>query len=127
MSTIFPREEKAEQIFDEILKNPHACERLKDTFFEAIPSAFLDFIITSLPSFLNQYFPCNNVTAFFDEFCSPLWYTSCSIFLLKSKKAEPAPLKLCLSLFSFYTAVILLLFSHKRSHRQELSYPLSWS
>ena len=40
------------------------------------------------------------------------------------KKAEPAPLRLCLSLFSFYTAVILLLFSHKRSHRQELSYPL---
>ena len=39
MSTIFPREEKAEQIFDEILKKPHACERLKDTFFEAIPSA----------------------------------------------------------------------------------------
>ena len=37
MSTIFPREEKTEQIFDEILKNPHACERLKDTFFEAIP------------------------------------------------------------------------------------------
>lgn len=35
MSTIFPREEKTEQIFDEILKNPHACERLKDTFFEA--------------------------------------------------------------------------------------------
>ena len=39
MSMIFPREEKAGQIFDEILKNPHACERLKDTFFEAIPSA----------------------------------------------------------------------------------------
>lgn len=39
MSTIFPREEKAEQIFDEILKNPKACERLKDTFFAAIPSA----------------------------------------------------------------------------------------
>ena len=37
MSTIFPREEKAEQIFDEILKNPRACERLKDTFFAAIP------------------------------------------------------------------------------------------
>ena len=36
MSTIFPREEKAEQIFDEILKNPRACERLKDTFFAAI-------------------------------------------------------------------------------------------
>ena len=34
MSTIFPREEKAEQIFDEILKNPHACERLKDTFLK---------------------------------------------------------------------------------------------
>lgn len=39
MSTIFPREEKAEQIFDEILKDPHACERLKNTFFAAIPSA----------------------------------------------------------------------------------------
>lgn len=39
MSTIFPREEKAEQIFDRILENPAACERLKDTFFEAIPSA----------------------------------------------------------------------------------------
>ena len=34
--------------------------------------------------------------------------------------------RLCLSLFSFYTAAILLLLSHKRSHRQELSYPLSW-
>ena len=32
----------------------------------------LDFIITSLPSFLNQYFPCINFTTFFDEFCSPL-------------------------------------------------------
>ena len=39
MGTIFPREEKAEQIFDEILKNPRACERLKNTFFAAIPSA----------------------------------------------------------------------------------------
>ena len=52
----------------------------------------------------------------------------CSVlFTAPHKKAEPAPLRLCLSLFSFYTAVILLLFSHKRSHRQELSYPLSWS
>lgn len=32
MGTIFPREEKAEQIFDEILKNPRACDRLKNTF-----------------------------------------------------------------------------------------------
>ena len=39
MGTIFPREEKAEQIFDEILKNPRACDRLKNTFFAAIPSA----------------------------------------------------------------------------------------
>ena len=38
MGTIFPREEKAEQIFDEILKNPRACDRLKNTFFAAIPS-----------------------------------------------------------------------------------------
>lgn len=35
----FSKGRKTEQIFDEILKNPHACERLKDTFFEAIPSA----------------------------------------------------------------------------------------
>ena len=49
------------------------------------------------------------------------------LFTAPHKKAEPAPLRLCLSLFSFYTAVILLLFSHKQSHRQELSYPLSWS
>ena len=32
----------------------------------------LDFIIISLPSFLNQYFPCINFTTFFDEFCSLL-------------------------------------------------------
>ena len=27
-----------------------------------------------------------NCCLFFDEFCSPLWYTSCSIFLLKSSR-----------------------------------------
>lgn len=36
MGTIFPREEKAEQIFQKILENPYACERLQDLFFEAL-------------------------------------------------------------------------------------------
>ena len=31
MATIFPREEKAEALFGEILKNPEACRRLMDT------------------------------------------------------------------------------------------------
>ena len=57
-------------------------------------------------------------------------FNNCYILLLnspQSKKAEPVLLRLCLSLFSFYTAAILLLLSHKRSHRQELSYPLLWT
>ncbi len=32
MATIFPREEKAEMLFDKILANPEACRRLKRTF-----------------------------------------------------------------------------------------------
>ena len=38
MATIFPREEKAEQLFEKILENPDACERLKDTFYEGAVS-----------------------------------------------------------------------------------------
>ena len=39
MSTIFPREKNAEQIFEKILQDPYACDRLKQTFFENIPAA----------------------------------------------------------------------------------------
>lgn len=39
MSTIFPREKNAEQIFEKILQDPCACDRLKETFFEDIPAA----------------------------------------------------------------------------------------
>ena len=39
MPTIFPREEKAEQLFQKILKNPDACERLKETFFDNLLDA----------------------------------------------------------------------------------------
>lgn len=39
MSTIFPREQKAEKIFNKILEDPAACDRLKRTFFEDIPAA----------------------------------------------------------------------------------------
>ena len=38
MATIFPREEKAEMLFDKILANPEACRRLKRTFYDAIDS-----------------------------------------------------------------------------------------
>lgn len=36
MATIFPREEKAEYLFDKILENPQACERLMETFYESV-------------------------------------------------------------------------------------------
>ena len=36
MATIFPREEKAEALFGEILKNPEACHRLMDTFNDSL-------------------------------------------------------------------------------------------
>ena len=38
MATIFPREEKAEYLFDKILENPQACERLMETFYESVES-----------------------------------------------------------------------------------------
>ena len=38
MSTIFPREEKADLLFDKILKDPEACERLMQTFYGEIDS-----------------------------------------------------------------------------------------
>ena len=39
METIFPREEKAEALFGEILKNPEACRRLMDTFNDSLDMA----------------------------------------------------------------------------------------
>jgi len=39
MATIFPREEKAEALFGEILKNPEACHRLMDTFNDSLDMA----------------------------------------------------------------------------------------
>ena len=41
MATIFPREEKAEALFGEILKNPEACHRLMDTFNDSLDMACL--------------------------------------------------------------------------------------
>lgn len=38
METIFPREEKADLLFDKILKDPEACERLMQTFYGEIDS-----------------------------------------------------------------------------------------
>ena len=39
MATIFPREEKAEALFGEILKNPEACQRLMETFNDSLDMA----------------------------------------------------------------------------------------
>ena len=39
MATIFSREEKAEALFGEILKNPEACRRLMDTFNNSLDMA----------------------------------------------------------------------------------------
>lgn len=39
MATIFSREEKAEALFGEILKNPEACRRLMDTFNDSLDMA----------------------------------------------------------------------------------------
>lgn len=36
MATLFPREEKAEGLFDEILKDPSACRRLMHAFYDAL-------------------------------------------------------------------------------------------
>lgn len=36
METIFPREEKADLLFDKILKDPEACERLCRLFMEKL-------------------------------------------------------------------------------------------
>ena len=49
MATIFPREEKAEMLFDKILANPEACRRLKRTFYDAIDSGD-EFVTENLPA-----------------------------------------------------------------------------
>lgn len=36
MGTIFQREEKPESLFDKIVKNEGACERLQELFYEKI-------------------------------------------------------------------------------------------
>ena len=35
-STLFPREEKVELLFEKILKDPEACRRLTETFYESM-------------------------------------------------------------------------------------------
>ena len=51
MATIFPREERAEALFGEILKNPEACRRLMDTFNDSLDMAdVLDCLLYTSPS-----------------------------------------------------------------------------
>ena len=59
MSTIFPREEKAEQLFEKILQNPDACERLKETFYCNLPdteNADADTVDVSATTFTKALF-----------------------------------------------------------------------
>lgn len=48
MGTIFQREEKPESLFDKIVKNEGACERLQELFYEKlrrVENRMMNFII----------------------------------------------------------------------------------
>ena len=73
MATIFPREEKAEMLFDKILENPEACRRLKSTFYDAIDSGD-EFMTENLPAkqFTSELFDAyenKDLTAFLMAVC----------------------------------------------------------
>ena len=73
MATIFPREEKAEMLFDKILENPEACRRLKSTFYDAIDSGD-EFMTENLPakqftSALFDAYENKDLTAFLMAVC----------------------------------------------------------
>lgn len=81
MATIFPREEKAEMLFDKILANPEACRRLKRTFYDAIDSGD-EFVTENLPAkqftaALFDAYENKDLTAHFSWLCAK---TVCSIF-----------------------------------------------
>ena len=60
--TIFPREEKAEALFDKILSDPWACEKLQETFCkylfcseeESTPLSASDFTQALFNAYLNR-------------------------------------------------------------------------
>nr|WP_294678116.1 DUF4866 domain-containing protein [uncultured Blautia sp.] len=73
MNTIFPREEKPELLFEEIRKDPEACRRLTETFYESV-NAGLDIDGGYLPpdkfaaALLNSY-ENRDLTAFLMALC----------------------------------------------------------
>ena len=82
MATIFSREEKAEALFGEILKNPEACRRLMDTFNDSLDMAdALDAPTVSAQQFAAALFNAyenKDLSAFLMAICqhSCLLYTS---------------------------------------------------
>ena len=82
METIFPREEKADLLFDKILKDPEACERLMQTFYGEIDSD-LELVGGYLPpeQFAKALFDAyknRDLTAFLMAVCknSMFWHRS---------------------------------------------------
>ncbi len=76
MSTIFPREEKAEQIFDKILENPKACDRLKNTFLrrsrqrKRVKVQELIFREPFLPQLCSMHMKTKDLSAFLMAVCN---------------------------------------------------------
>ena len=82
METIFPREEKADLLFDKILKDPEACERLMQTFYGEIDSD-LELVGGYLPpeQFAKALFDAyknRDLTAFFMAVCKTACLTYCA-------------------------------------------------
>lgn len=73
MSTIFPREEKAELLFEKILSNPKACRQLQQVFYEELESgdevvhanlSSQEFVASLLSAYANK-----DLTAFLMAIC----------------------------------------------------------
>lgn len=82
METIFPREEKADLLFDKILKDPEACERLMQTFYGEIDSD-LELVGGYLPpeQFAKALFDAyknRDLTAFLMAVCKTACLTYCA-------------------------------------------------
>ena len=80
METIFPREEKADLLFDKILKDPEACERLMQTFYGEIDSD-LELVGGYLPpeQFAKALFDAyknRDLTAFLTYCATHFWHRS---------------------------------------------------
>ncbi len=88
MATIFPREEKAEALFGEILKNPEACHRLMDTFNDSLDMAD----VLDAPEISAQQFTTALFNAYANKDLSAFLMAICqhSMFdLLRKRSPDP--------------------------------------